>query len=58
MKREKLEMMAALIASGLVTVGNNASEPELTAKRSVLLARAILMEIDAQLGPEKSGEND
>lgn len=49
-------MMAALIASGLVTVGSNASEPELTAKRSVLLAHAILAEIDAQLGPDRSAE--
>jgi hypothetical protein len=52
MHQEKLEMMAVLVASGLVSYGpNHDVAPELLAKRSVAIARAILSEIGAEMPP-------
>lgn len=55
-EREKLEMMSALIASGMVTVANHADDPENTARRSVAIAKKILSTIESELGPDDADQ--
>ncbi len=52
MEREKIEVMATVIASGLMSVGNHANEPEATAQKSINIARAIVREAEKQCPDE------